>query len=202
MYGVLQGSYKQLHHGPYKKEYREQWLRELLEIQMEINATGLEEFADLELITLPELRNIRRIWVFDKHEFDDALPRIYEDVVGKKFDDPEWVGSEAFRSEEWNILKEVVEELYPDEELAFEMVYSLIDIENQSSSLNKRKGIIDSLEACIQKTFYKNEKDATDYYMERMVRKKELGGKYNEKALDSTYDNLYAEDDEEEDDES
>lgn len=202
MHGFLQGSYKQLHHGPYKKEYRVQWLRELLEIQMEINATGPEEFADLELITLPELRNIRRIWVFDKHEFDDALPRIYEDVVGKKFDDPEWVGSEAFRSEEWNILKEVVEELYPDEELAFEMAYSLIDIENQSSSLNKRKGIIDSLEACIQKTFYKNEKDATDYYMDRMVRKKDLGGKYNEKALDSTYDNLYVEDDEEEDDES
>ena len=202
MQGFLQGSYKQLHHGPYKKEYREQWLRELLEIQAEINVNGPEEFSDLELITLPELRNIRRIWVFDKHEFDDALPRIYEEVTGKKFDDPEWVGSEAFRLEEWNILKNVVKELYPDEELAFEMAYSLIDIENQSSSLNKRKGITDSLESCIRKTFYKDEEDATAYYLERVIRKKDLGGKYNEKALDSSYDYLDEDDDSDEDDES
>ena len=202
MQGFLQGSYKQLHHGPYKKEYREQWLRELLEIQAEINVNGPEEFSDLELITLPELRNIRRIWVFDKHEFDDALPRIYEEVTGKKFDDPEWFGSEAFRLEEWNILNNVVKELYPDEELAFEMAYSLIDIENQSSSLNKRKGITDSLESCIRKTFYKDEEDATAYYLERVIRKKDLGGKYNEKALDSSYDYLDEDDDSDEDDES
>ena len=199
MQGFLQGSYKQLNHGPYKKEYREQWLRELLEIQKEINICGPKEFSNLELISLPELRNIRRIWVLEKHEFDDSLPRIYEEVMEKQFDDPEWIGSEAFRSEEWNILKEVVNELYPDEELAFEMAYSLVDVENQSSSLNKRKGIVDSLEKCIRKTFYKNEEDATEYYMNRMVRKKELGGKYNEKALDSTYDYLYGEDTDEED---
>lgn len=31
MAGYLQGSYKRLHHGPYKKEIREEWLRDLLE---------------------------------------------------------------------------------------------------------------------------------------------------------------------------
>ena len=153
----LEGSYKQLHHGPYKKEVREGWLCELLGIQKEINENGLEESANLELITIPELRNIRRIWVLDKNEFDDSLPRIYQELTGKKFDDLEWITLEIFKSEEWNILREVVEELYPDEELAFEMVYSLIDIENHSYSLNQRKGKSDSLERCIQRTFYKNE---------------------------------------------
>ena len=190
MQGFLQGTYKQLHHGPYLKEWREKWLRELLEIQVDINKNGPEEFANLELITIDELRNIRRIWVFDKHEFEDSLPGIYEDIIGKKFEDPEWVGSEVFRKEEWDILKEVVDELYPEEELAFEMAYSLIDTENQSSSLNKRKGITDSLEECIRKTFYKNEEDATQYYMDRVIRKKDLGGKYNPLALDDRYDNL------------
>lgn len=52
------------------------------------------------------------------------------------------------------------------------MAYSLIDTENQASSLNKRKGIIDSLEKCIRKTFYKDEEDATQYYMERVIRKR------------------------------
>lgn len=197
MQGYLQGSYKQLHHGPYKKKFREQWLRELLEIQVDINNNGPKEFENLELITMPELKCIRRIWVNDKHEFDDSLPRIYEEVTGKVFEDPEWIESEAFRCEEWNILREVVNELYPDEELAFEMAYSLIDTENRSSNLNKRNGIVDEVETCIQHTFYKNEADATEYYLRQVERKKELGVKYNKKALDSSYDEF----DEEEDDE-
>ncbi len=201
MAGYLQGSYKQLHHGPYKKEIREEWLRDLLEIQKNINENGPEEFSDLELITLPELRNIRRIWVQEKHEFDDSLPRIYKDVMGVDFDDPEWIAPEAFKSEEWEILSDVVKELYPDEELAFEMAYSLIDIENRSNSLNQRKGISDSLEACIQKTFYKNEDDATEYYLSQVTRKKDLGGKYNEKALDSSYDEPVEDEEDEEIDE-
>ncbi len=194
MAGYLQGSYKQLHHGPYKKEVREEWLRDLLTIQKDINENGPEEFSDLELITLPELRNIRRIWVLEKHEFADTLPNIYEDVMGKPFNDPEWIAPEAFKGEEWDILKEVVNELYPDEELAFEMAYSLIDIENHSNSLNQRKGVSDSLESCIHRTFYKNEEDATAYYLDTVTRKKDLGGKYNEIALDNTYDDPTEED--------
>ncbi len=201
MTGYLQGSYKQLHHGPYKKEVREEWLRDLLTIQKDINENGPEEFSNLELITLPELRNIRRIWVFEKHEFTDTLPSIYEDVMGKSFSDPEWIAPEAFKGEEWDILKDVVNELYPDEELAFEMAYSLIDIENHSNSLNQRKGVFDSLESCIHKTFYKNEEDATAYYLDMITRKKNLGGKYNEKALDNSYDDLTEEDEIDEDDE-
>lgn len=188
MAGYLVGSYKQLHHGPYKKEIREEWLRELLEIQQDIRENGPEEFSELELITLAELRHIRRIWVIDKHEFDDTLPYIYEEVTGEVFEDPEWMAPESFKSEEWEILKSVVEELYPEEELAFEMAYSLIDVENHSNSLNKRRGVTDALEQCINRTFYKNEEDATEFYLNQMARKKNFGGKYSEKALDSSYD--------------
>ncbi len=181
MGGFLQGSYGQLHHGPYIKEYREKWLRKLLEIQKVINSEGPKEFSSLELITLQELREIRRIWVNEKHEFDDALPRIYEEVMGKPYSDPEWINAKAFGLEEWEILKKVCNEMYPNEELTFEMMYSLVDTENQSNSLSQRKGILDALEACVIHTFYTNEEDATQYYQERIARKKELGGKYNEK---------------------
>lgn len=181
MQGYLQGSYGQLHHGPYKKEIREQWLKELLEIQVGINTHGPEEFSDLELITLPELRCIRRIWVFDKHEFDDSLPDIYESVMHKPFSDPEWIGSEVYGSNEWEILKQTCRDLFPDEELAFEMMYSLIDIENQANSVNQRKGILDTLETCVKQNFYRDEDDATDYYTKQLQRKKTMGGKFNEK---------------------
>ena len=181
MGGFLQGSYGQLHHGPYKKEYREKWLGRLLEIQADINANGPEEFSELELITMPELRTIRRIWVNEKHEFDDSLPGIYEEKLGKPFYDPEWFGSGTFGHDEWEILRQLCEEMNPEEELNFEMMYSLIDVENRSNSLNQRKGVLDTLEACITHTFYENETDALNYYLERLERKRNLGGKYDEK---------------------
>lgn len=205
--GYLHGSYDRLHHGPYLKEWRERWLRELLEKQVEINKYGPEEFSDYELITIPELRCIRRIWVFEKHEFDDSLPRIYKEVVGKDFSDPEWLGSGTYGEKEWALLGKVCDEImgttqYKDsidacnkandnsdlskiegltDNLALELVSGLIDIENRATSLHDRKGILDSIEKCIKRNFYNDEKDATDYYRKQLQRKKELGGKYNEK---------------------
>ena len=63
----------------------------------------------------------------------------------------------------------------------FEMMYSFIDIENVANSVNQRKGILDSLEKCIKHNFYADESDATEYYTRRLERKKNFGGKYDEK---------------------
>ncbi len=184
MNGNLQGNYGKLFHGPYKKEVREVWLEKLLKIQKDINMNGPEEFKDLELIQLPELRAIRRIWVFDKHEFDDSLPSIYERVIGKSFEDPQWIHNENFGEEEWKILEKICFEMYPDEELTFEMMYTLVDLENRAAGVNQRKDILKNINYAISKTFYKDEEDATKFYSDQMIRKKEHGGKYNEKFLD------------------
>ena len=74
--------------------------------------------------------------------------------------------------------------MYPDEELAFEMMYSLIDLENQAAGVNQRKDILKNINAAISKTFYKDEEDAVIFYYNQMIRKKEHGGKYNENFLD------------------
>lgn len=184
MNGLIYGTYERLHHGPYKKKWREYFLQRLLEIQKEINEEGPEDFRDLELISDGELHEIRKIWVMDKHEFDDSLPRIYEKVMGKKFVDSQWIGSETFGHEEWELLKSVCEEYEKNEELLFEMVYTLLDQENYANSVNQRKGILTDLERTIKRTFYKNEDDATEYYSNIINRKLKLGGKYNEKFLE------------------
>lgn len=184
MNGSIYGSYERLHHGPYTKEWRETFLRRLLKIQKDINTNGPEEFENLELISFEELCEIRKIWVLDKHEFDDSLPRIYEEVMGKPFNDAMWIGSETFGAKEWELLKEICQESNPDEELLFEMAYSLLDTENHSNSLNQRKGIQEHLEKIIKSTFYKNEEDATRYYSDMVNRKQEFGGKYNERFLE------------------
>lgn len=199
MNGSLQGNYGKLFHGPYTKETREKWLERLLSIQKDINDNGPEDFRALELIRIEELRAIRRIWVNEKHEFDDSVPKIYERVFGVKFNDPKWLHYENFEDTEWNILKEVCTELYPDEELLFETLYSLIDIENKASGINQRKGILDDINQVIKKTYYKNEDDATEFYSNTMIRKKENGGKYNEKFLDyEAVDTEYTDDEDQE----
>ncbi len=184
MNGTLQGSYGNLFHGPYKKEVREEWLEDLLRMQHTIQINGPEEFQNLKLIQIEEMRAIRRIWVQDKHEFDDAVPRIYQSVTGIPFDDPEWIREDNFGEDEWNILKSVCHQKYPDKELAFEMMYSLVDLENHASNTNQRKDTLKAIDSVIRRSFYQNEADATQYYTARMVRKKENGGSYDEKFLD------------------
>lgn len=203
MNGALQGSYERLHHGPYKKDRREEWLKKLLTIQKNLNSICPKEFENTELISDAELREIRRIWVFGKHEFCDKLPQIYEEVYGVPFNDPEWISSQLFGQEEWELLEEVCKYKFKDEELLFEMMYSLIDVENQSTALDQKKGLLDSIEKVIKSNFYKNEPDATDYYAKQVKRKKEFGGAYNEKFLEqpilreeSIYSTNMSEDDE------
>ena len=72
-------------HGPYKQSAREDWLKRLLEAQAWIRENGPEYVRALDLITLPELEEIRRIWVVEKHEFEDHLPGIYEAAMGEPY---------------------------------------------------------------------------------------------------------------------
>lgn len=183
--GYLQGCRGQLNHGPYNKTTRSEWLEKLLKMQLEINRSGPEEFSNLELITIPELAEIRKIWVNEKHEFDDELPHIYERVMGVPFPDNSLMQVSSYGKPEWDILKEVCRaENNNGEEQLFELMYTLIDIESKSNSMNNRKGIMDLLEKTLKQNFYKNEKDACDYYYNRINRKQNMGGKYDERALE------------------
>ena len=83
------------------------------------------------------------------------------------------------------MLSSVCEKTFKEEELAFEMMYSLIDIENQASGINDRKGILDDLENAIRKVYYRNEDDAYAFYRDTLMRSKELGGQYREKFFDA-----------------
>ncbi len=152
-------------HGPYTKETREFLLRRLLEINLYINEEGPKEIEEHPLITLEELRVIRKIWLDEKHEFEDSLPKIYEEVTGKIFHDHSLPGNKYFGQTEWNILNETCKDLYPDEELLLEMQSSLLDIESRYNLKVSRKGIIKNLEATIQRAFFKNENDALEFYL-------------------------------------
>ena len=172
--GYLQGSYKRLYHGPYTKEYRQLFLRKLLQTEKRVNELCPEEYRGVQLITLDELQEIRRIWYNDFHEFDDMVPIIYEEETGKKFEDPHWIGNETYGNSEWEVLKNVCNN-YPDEELLFEMAYSILDTELKTRGVTQRKGIIDSMTKEIKRSFFKDEEDALEYYRDKVLRADEYG---------------------------
>ena len=51
---------------------------------------------------MDELHEIRRIWLNEKHEFDDSLPRIYEEVTGEEFPRQRRSTATALRAEDWD----------------------------------------------------------------------------------------------------
>ncbi len=144
--------------GPYTKQWRETWLRKVLAAQVQVRQNAPEEFKDISLITPEELSEIRHIWLEEKHEFDDSLPRIYREVTGEVFKDVR-VGVEESRilgSDEWDVLQEIC-----DDEMQLELMSKLLDTERQFYIQSHRVGIYKSLEKCFN-TSSRNKQEAID----------------------------------------
>ncbi|OBJ37420.1 sulfurtransferase DndC [Mycolicibacterium mucogenicum] len=143
--------------GPYTQASREDWLRRLLEAQAFIREEGPDYVRSLELVTQAELEEIRRIWVVEKHEFEDHLPAIYERAMGEPypggpFDEHLPLGADLIAT-----LREVT----GGDRMHFELVRDLLDIEQRYQSQARRAGLFDSLEGAIRRNFYEDETDAT-----------------------------------------
>ncbi|MES1022360.1 DNA phosphorothioation system sulfurtransferase DndC [Gloeocapsa sp. BRSZ] len=133
--------------GPYTKYWREYWLKKVLQAQTQIRHTAPENMRDITLITPEELSEIRRIWLEDKHEFDDSLPRIYQEVTGEPFRDSR-PGSDRtlLGSDEWAVL----EEICGDDAMHLELMAKLLDTERQYRTMARRNGIFEALEKCFE----------------------------------------------------
>jgi DNA sulfur modification protein DndC len=154
--------------GPYTKEWRERWLRKLLEAQQSVRREGPESFRTVNLITLEELHEIRRIWLYEKHEFDDALPRIYEEVVGEHFprrDDDE----NSLRAEDWELLKEICN----GDQALFDLQVALLGVEREFRGMSRRAGVFEALEECLRLGIFGSENEAVEVLTDR---RKKLGG--------------------------
>ena len=133
--------------GPYTKFWREHWLRRVLEAQTHIRKTAPEEMRDITLITPEELSEIRRIWLEQKHEFDDSLPRIYEEVTGESFADSRPAAErKLLGSDEWT----AIEEICTEDKMHLELMAKLLDTERQYYTKPRRTGIYADLDKCFE----------------------------------------------------
>ncbi|MDR7871646.1 MAG: DNA phosphorothioation system sulfurtransferase DndC [Tissierellaceae bacterium] len=171
MNGKLTWHHGRLVHGPYTKETREEFLRKLLRAEKVVHENGPEEVKDVPLITQEELQFIRKIWLEEKHEFDDRLPLIYEEETGKVYEDNTIYGNKYYGAAEWDLLKEVCESLYPKETLLLEMQSSILDIESKSSAMSQRRNIKKRIEEIIVKCYFTDEDNAEEIELERRKRR-------------------------------
>ncbi|WP_013324697.1 DNA phosphorothioation system sulfurtransferase DndC [Gloeothece verrucosa] len=144
--------------GPYTKYWREHWLRRVLQAQVEVRKNAPEDMKDITLITMDELSEIRQIWLDQKHEFDDSLPKIYEEVTGEPFKDPRReLERRLLGEDEWNVLAEIC----GDDVMHLELMTKLLDTERQHYTKTRRSNIYNELQKCFE-TSSRSREDAID----------------------------------------
>lgn len=158
---VFKGS---LVHGPYKQAYRAELLEQLLRTQKAVQEAARSQGGEaIELISIDELDEIRRIWVENKREIDDLVPEIFERVYGRSYPGREVEPLPLDRSD-LAILRDVAEELDPEasEEL-YKLTRSLLGAQFQSMQTQKRSKQLDELESILQFHAFRNEAEALEF---------------------------------------
>lgn len=156
--------------GPYRPKWRQYWLRRLLEIQQEIREIGPPEVAEIELISLDELHEIRRIWLHEKHEFEDAVPAIYEQTVGQPFPSLD-ADDKLLGGEDWEILSD----LCGDSEEFLQLQMRMLDIERKYRGMSRRVGVFDELEDSLKAAQFESEAEAVTIRQQEEQRKRNVG---------------------------
>lgn len=149
--------------GPYRQEVREAWLRRVLEAQTWVRENGPVDVRDLELVSMAELHEIRRIWLLDKHEMEDSLPGIYEEATGVAFPVTKLDDNQPFGADEMAILRE----LCGKDQLHFGMIRDLLWVEQRHRTMARRSGLYEALQSAMVRSFYDGEEDATERAQER-----------------------------------
>jgi DNA sulfur modification protein DndC len=134
---------------------------------------------DIELITLAELAEIRRLWVIEKHEIEDSLPRIYESVLGAPYPGGRVDDNLVLGAEEMAILHEIC----GSDDLHFQLTRELLDVERQHRSMARRAGLFKALEQALRRGFYENAEDAEQRALSRRSALDDLRGAAAEAEL-------------------
>lgn len=142
--------------GPYTQESRANWLAKLLAAQTYIRRNGPEDVRNLNLISIEELQEIRRIWVMDKHELEDTLPRIYLEATGEPYpgrplDDNLVLGESEMRE---------LANLCEGDRLHYELTRELLSLTLQQRSSGRRAKLNEKLEKAFARHFYDDKEDA------------------------------------------
>jgi DNA sulfur modification protein DndC len=133
---LLKNDGSELALGPYTFAYCRELLAKILTTQQQLPREAL----DFELISAPELLEIRRIWRSVRHDWEDTLPGIYEACTGKR-----WFSvSEASADAEEDAA--IVDRTAIEFQIPELLMRKLIDTERRTFGLRRRSDIFKKLD--------------------------------------------------------
>ena len=142
--GQVLTKYAQLGLGPYTMEARKEMLEKLLEIQKNIIHPNDPHY---ELISEEEMKAIRKIW-FKHGDWEDAIPAIYENVMGHSLD---WEMDDRplFDQEQISDLELLCDQFKVD----IKVIKKLITIEKQYAGYKFRRGLTDEIGKALKQDY-------------------------------------------------
>jgi DNA sulfur modification protein DndC len=121
--------------GPYKFSFSKELLTKILEAQKELE----EKFhiKDFKLIQSEELAEIRRLWLTERGDWEDSLPKIYADLFKTDFNimNSDYIGRLS------GFDKETLSRVARETGLPLQLLTKLIDVEVQSQGMKRRANI-------------------------------------------------------------
>jgi DNA sulfur modification protein DndC len=158
---------KKLVHGPYLQSYREKLLLELLIAQEQVRASGSEGTEKFQLITDEELEEIRRIWVKDKNEIEDRVPEIYKEATGRDYPYESVDEGALFNRNDIALLRELASKDNSPDDLHYQLVRNLLNIERNYSTAIRRVGIYENLEKALVNGGFENKDEAYQFALKK-----------------------------------
>jgi DNA sulfur modification protein DndC len=156
---------KKLVHGPYLQSYREEMLNALLEAQEVIKQNpGMENFS---LITIEDLDEIRRIWVEEKNEIEDRVPVIYKKATDKEYPNEQNNEGRIFNRSDIDLLRSIAADDDSLDNLHYQLVRNLLNIERTYSTATRRVGIYENLERVLVNGGFEDSAEAYEFAMKR-----------------------------------
>jgi DNA sulfur modification protein DndC len=146
--------------GPYTQSARAEWLEKLLVAQMTIrrNPEAPAHVRKIELISRKELQAIRSIWLTEKHEIEDLLPKIFQSATGEEYSA---LGDEAPIMDPETLR--LLEAATSGDRLHYETLRNLLDVERQyrrGGTAIARRGLFKELQATIESGYFTDRADA------------------------------------------
>lgn len=175
MNGRLTVFHGELVHGPYTQDHRKLLLTQLLETQKLVQKADEAQGSNLiELISIEELEEIRRLWVEEKGEIEDFVPSIYAGVFGIPYPGKDLEQS-PLDAHDLKLLEDVASEVDPDasSEL-YKLTRSLLATQFQTIESHKRSKHLDRLEEVLHHYAFRNEGEALQFAL--ASQKGEAGG--------------------------
>lgn len=153
--------------GPYIQEFREHLLAKVLEAQVAVQQLGPPEVKNLELLPLEDLEEIRRIWLEEKHEAEDNVPKIYELALKKEYPGKARAHHPILNLDILQKLKKHCVEQGDPDGLLYQQIRSVMSIANKHRNQLRRAKLADDLNSSLDKGAFSTLFEAKKFALER-----------------------------------